>query len=160
MEPKQLWKTAVLAAAVAAVTACTPAQIRDWQAWHQREPDAAIAFAELPEIQAALQHGARGAIRQPAASSEGYVPEHGWAVWNAIAECESGGSPTINTGNSYYGMYQFALGSWRAAGGTGYPHQASVEEQTRRAEILQDMQGFGAWPTCRRGGGLRWPRRR
>ena len=74
--------------------------------------------------------------------------------WDELAECESGGDWSINTGNGYYGGLQFALGSWQAAGGTGYPHEHSPAEQIRRGEILQDIQGWGAWPTCARIVGL------
>jgi len=79
----------------------------------------------------------------------------GGTVWDRVAECESGGNWSINTGNGYYGGLQFALQSWRATGGTGYPHQASRSEQIRRAEILLDMQGWGAWPACSAQLGLR-----
>ena len=45
--------------------------------------------------------------------------------------------------------------AWRAVGGTGRPDQASRAEQIRRAEILLDLQGWGAWPACSRKLGLR-----
>lgn len=69
-------------------------------------------------------------------------------VWDRLAQCESGGNWAINTGNGYYGGLQFSLSSWRAVGGTGYPHQASKAEQINRAEKLQAIQGWGAWPAC------------
>ncbi|MGC5049466.1 resuscitation-promoting factor Rpf [Micrococcus porci] len=68
--------------------------------------------------------------------------------WDKIAACESNGNWAINTGNGYYGGLQFSVTSWRGVGGTGYPHQASKAEQIKRAEILQDMQGWRAWPVC------------
>lgn len=70
------------------------------------------------------------------------------SVWDRIAACESGGNWAINTGNGYYGGLQFTLGSWHAVGGTGYPNQASREEQIARAQLLQARQGWGAWPIC------------
>ena len=75
-------------------------------------------------------------------------------VWDQLAECESGGDWQINSGNGFYGGLQFTLTSWRAVGGTGYPHENSREEQILRAEILQDLQGWGAWPGCARRLGL------
>jgi LysM repeat protein len=69
-------------------------------------------------------------------------------VWDRLAGCESGGNWAINTGNGYYGGLQFSLSSWRAVGGSGYPHQASKAEQIARAERLQAIQGWGAWPAC------------
>jgi LysM repeat protein len=69
-------------------------------------------------------------------------------VWDRLAQCEAGGNWSINTGNGYYGGLQFTLGSWRAVGGSGYPHQASREEQIARGKMLQARQGWGAWPAC------------
>jgi uncharacterized protein YabE (DUF348 family) len=71
------------------------------------------------------------------------------SVWDRIAECESGGNWQINTGNGYYGGLQFSLSTWRAYGGTGYPHQHSREEQIAVAERVRDASGgYGAWPHC------------
>lgn len=72
----------------------------------------------------------------------------GGSVWDRLAGCEASGNWATNTGNGYYGGLQFTLSSWRAAGGTGYPHQASREEQIARGVNLQSMQGWGAWPAC------------
>jgi resuscitation-promoting factor RpfA len=79
----------------------------------------------------------------------------GRTVWDRLAQCESNGNWHIATGNGYFGGLQFTPGSWRAAGGSGMPHQASREEQIRVAENLLDMQGWGAWPACSRRLGLR-----
>lgn len=70
------------------------------------------------------------------------------SVWDRLAQCESGGNWAINTGNGFYGGLQFTLSSWRAVGGSGYPNQASRDEQIARAKILQSRQGWGAWPAC------------
>ncbi len=77
------------------------------------------------------------------------------SVWDRLALCEAGGNWAINTGNGYYGGLQFNLNSWRAVGGTGYPHQASREEQIMRGEMLRARQGWGAWPACTAKMGLR-----
>ncbi|EID54905.1 LysM peptidoglycan-binding domain-containing protein [Saccharomonospora xinjiangensis] len=68
--------------------------------------------------------------------------------WDAIAECESGGDWSINTGNGYYGGLQFSLSTWQAYGGTGMPHETSREQQIAIAERVLDGQGIGAWPVC------------
>ncbi|MDO4901110.1 resuscitation-promoting factor [Actinomyces sp.] len=70
------------------------------------------------------------------------------SVWAALAQCESGGNPTTNTGNGYYGMYQFSLSTWQAMGGTGYPHEADAATQTAMAKKLQAQSGWGQWPHC------------
>ncbi|NNH68712.1 transglycosylase family protein [Nocardia uniformis] len=68
--------------------------------------------------------------------------------WDAVAQCESGGDWSINTGNGYYGGLQFSPSTWAANGGTGMAHNASREEQIRVAENVLATQGPGAWPTC------------
>lgn len=75
-------------------------------------------------------------------------------VWAALARCESGGNPATNTGNGYYGLYQFSASTWRAMGGTGLPSEASAAEQTQRAQALQARSGWGQWPACARSLGL------
>jgi LysM repeat protein len=77
------------------------------------------------------------------------------ATWDRLAECESNGDWSINTGNGYYGGLQFALSSWEWVGGQGYPHEASKDEQIARAEILLERQGWDAWPACSSALGLR-----
>jgi hypothetical protein len=70
------------------------------------------------------------------------------ATWDRLAECESGGNWAMNSGNGYYGGLQFSLATWQSVGGTGYPHQASRNEQIHRAQILQSRAGWGQWPAC------------
>ncbi|HXH80363.1 transglycosylase family protein [Nocardioides sp.] len=73
----------------------------------------------------------------------------GSTVWDALAQCESGGNWAINTGNGYYGGLQFSLGTWQAYGGTGLPSNASRETQIAVATKLRDASGgYGAWPSC------------
>ena len=76
-------------------------------------------------------------------------------MWDQLAQCESGGNWSINTGNGYYGGLQFSLSSWRAVGGSGYPHTASRAEQIKRGKLLLARHGWGAWPACTRKLGLR-----
>ncbi|KAB8160175.1 LysM peptidoglycan-binding domain-containing protein [Streptomyces sp. 3MP-14] len=78
-------------------------------------------------------------------------------TWDAVAQCESGGDWSINTGNGYYGGLQFSQSSWEAAGGTQYAaraDQATKEQQIAAAEELLAMQGPGAWPVCGAQAGL------
>jgi len=78
--------------------------------------------------------------------------------WDAIAQCESGGNWSIDTGNGYKGGLQFLPSTWRANGGTGDPANASRAEQIRVAERVKDSQGIGAWPVCgKKGGGESTP---
>lgn len=72
--------------------------------------------------------------------------------WDAIAQCESGGNWSINTGNGFSGGLQFTPSTWHANGGSGSPQNASREEQIRVAENVLHSQGIGAWPVCGRRG--------
>jgi septal ring factor EnvC (AmiA/AmiB activator) len=66
----------------------------------------------------------------------------------AIAACESGGNPATNTGNGFYGKYQFTQSTWASVGGTGNPAAASEAEQDARAAQLYAQQGSAPWPVC------------
>ena len=76
-------------------------------------------------------------------------------VWAQLAQCESGGNPKTNTGNGFYGMYQFTLETWQSLGGTGYPYEADAATQTAMAKKLQAQAGWGQWPGCADKLGLR-----
>jgi Transglycosylase-like domain len=71
-------------------------------------------------------------------------------VLEAIAACESGGDPTADTGNGFYGKYQFTLETWASVGGTGNPAQAPEAEQDARAAQLYARAGASPWPVCGR----------
>ena len=81
--------------------------------------------------------------------------EVGDDVWAQLAQCESGGNPKTNTGNGFYGMYQFTLETWQSLGGTGYPYEADAATQTAMAKKLQAQAGWGQWPGCADKLGLR-----
>ena len=70
------------------------------------------------------------------------------ATWDALAQCESGGNWSINTGNGFYGGLQFTQQSWNGVGMSGSPNGASREQQIQAAERLLAVQGWGAWPAC------------
>lgn len=69
-------------------------------------------------------------------------------TWDALAQCESGGNWSTNTGNGYTGGLQFSSSTWAAYGGTGSAADASREQQIAVAEQVQASQGWGAWPSC------------
>ena len=99
------------------------------------------------------------ALIGPATGAEAAAPvppaaaRTGGVNWDAIAECESGGNWSINTGNGYYGGLQFSRSTWRAYGGSrfaGTADQATRAEQIVVAERVRRGQGLGAWPHCGR----------
>jgi LysM repeat protein len=68
--------------------------------------------------------------------------------WDELAQCESGGDWSINTGNGFGGGLQFTDSTWKAFGGSGDPEDAGREEQIQVAERVKAEQGMNAWPTC------------
>ncbi|MER5863849.1 transglycosylase family protein [Kitasatospora sp. NPDC002040] len=72
-------------------------------------------------------------------------------TWDKVAQCESGGNWSINTGNGFYGGLQFTPSTWKAFGGQSYAaqaNQASKGQQIAVAEKVLASQGPGAWPVC------------
>ncbi|UVY84855.1 transglycosylase family protein [Brachybacterium sp. NBEC-018] len=79
------------------------------------------------------------------------------SVWDKVAQCESGGNWSINTGNGYYGGVQFSKSTWKAFGGTEYASTANLAtkaEQIAVAKRTLQAQGPGAWPVCGKKAGL------
>jgi uncharacterized protein YabE (DUF348 family) len=101
----------------------------------------ALVVAETTTAQPVEEVVAVGTKARPTTAPSG--------VWGALAQCESGGNPAARSANGlYYGLYQFSLGTWASVGGSGLPSNASVAEQTQRAQILQARSGWGQWPHC------------
>lgn len=72
-------------------------------------------------------------------------------TWDKVADCESGGDWSINTGNGFYGGLQFSSATWAAYGGHDFAPQAnraSRAQQITVAERVLNSQGPGAWPIC------------
>jgi hypothetical protein len=82
----------------------------------------------------------------------------GPSVWDAVAQCESGGNWHINTRNGYFGGLQFVQGTWLANSGGEFAPRADLatrEQQIAVAERVLARQGWNAWPACSRRLGLR-----
>ncbi|MEU9121999.1 transglycosylase family protein [Streptomyces sp. NPDC048506] len=113
-----------------------------------RRPSKAVRVATLAGVAgAAVAVPLMGATSASAASV---------ATWDKVAQCESGGNWSINTGNGYYGGLQFSNSSWAAAGGTQYAARADLATKSQQiavAEKLLAIQGPGAW-SCAGAGGL------
>ncbi|PZT69331.1 peptigoglycan-binding protein LysM [Streptomyces sp. SW4] len=72
-------------------------------------------------------------------------------TWDRVAECETGGAWSQNSGNGYYGGLQLTQENWERYGGLDYApsaDQASRSQQIRVAEKLLAAEGITAWPTC------------
>ncbi|MFD4789944.1 transglycosylase family protein [Streptomyces sp. NPDC058459] len=72
-------------------------------------------------------------------------------TWDSVAECESGGSWSADTGNGYYGGLQLSQDDWVEYGGTQYAasaDQASRSQQISVAEEILADRGTTHWATC------------
>ena len=69
-------------------------------------------------------------------------------VWLQLRLCESGNNYAENSGNGYYGAYQFSLSTWESIGYSGLPSDASPAVQDQAAEKLQALAGWSPWPGC------------
>jgi hypothetical protein len=93
----------------------------------------------------ALVAGAALAAPAHAASADDFARLRG---------CESGGNYHANTGNGFYGAYQFDLGTWHGLGYAGRPSDAAPSTQDAAARQLQAQRGWSPWPACSRKLGL------
>ncbi|MET0786495.1 MAG: transglycosylase family protein [Paenisporosarcina sp.] len=141
------------------LTGCTYAELMGWKEWHERDPVAAVEFANLPEVQAEFANATERAVRLgPVGPPSTDPPPVVWTVWDRLAECESGGNWSYNGSSGYDGGLQFLPSTWVANGGRDfaeYAWQATREEQIIVAERLRAIVGWSAWPACSRKLGLR-----
>ncbi len=148
------WQAAVLLARVLELAPTVELAPLEERRAEQAEIDEAERQRIAAEEEAERRRIAEEEAARQAAQEEQY-PTNRLSTWEALAQCESNGNWSINTGNGYYGGLQFLPETWWAVGGSGYPHQASKAEQIRRGEILQQRYGWGQWPACSRALGLR-----
>jgi hypothetical protein len=128
-----------------------------WTAYQQAHtplpppvPAPAPKPVQAPALAAAVSHPAAPPARPVApvtsAASGG--------VWARLRQCESGGNYADDTGNGYYGAYQFSAGTWHGLGYAGLPSSATPAVQDQAAQKLQARSGWGQWPACSRRLGL------
>jgi resuscitation-promoting factor RpfB len=65
-----------------------------------------------------------------------------------LRACEAGGNYRINTGNGYYGAYQFNVGTWNGYGGYTIPSDAPPAIQDQKATETYKRRGWQPWPGC------------
>jgi hypothetical protein len=92
-------------------------------------------------------------VAPPSGPSAPPAPDAPTHDWDAVAQCESGGNWSINTGNGFYGGLQFTSSTWLAFGGGVYATRADLAARAQQIAIAEKVlaaQGPGAWPTCGR----------
>ena len=109
----------------------------------------ARSYHPAPQRRAATRSGGVGYI--PGVTAPGLPGTRSGIDWAGIAQCESSGNWSANTGNGFSGGLQFTPSTWAAYGGGQYAasaSQASPGQQIAVAQRVLQGQGIGAWPVC------------
>lgn len=83
----------------------------------------------------------------PPVEIEVSVPVTNVSYWDAVAECESGQTWNINTGNGYFGGLQFNQGTWEAHGGLAYAPRADLASREQQIAVAERL-AYDGWPNC------------
>jgi flagellar biosynthesis GTPase FlhF len=127
------------------------------QAQAQAEAAAQVKAAEQAQAQAEAQaqaqaqaaaEAAAAAAQAAAQQQKASSTDPSGGVWLELRQCESGDDYAADTGNGYYGAYQFLLSTWESLGFSGLPSQAPAAEQDQAAQELQARAGWDQWPAC------------
>jgi uncharacterized protein YabE (DUF348 family) len=69
-------------------------------------------------------------------------------MWDRVAQCESGGNWSINTGNGYYGGLQFSYSTWLAYGGDDFASRADLASRAEQITVANRVyadNGLAQW---------------
>jgi len=86
---------------------------------------------------------------KPAANTGAEAPAMmNQGMWDKIAQCESGGNWSINSGNGYYGGLQFDVGTWLSSGGGAYAPNAAAATKAQQIAVANRVyaqRGLQPW---------------
>ena len=156
---------AMAKAALARTTVARAAVIGTLQREQQLYDSVQGKLARLVAAQLAAQQAAAAAAQAARATNPnltgppslqgtagiGKSPIPGGSLSKDFAElrnCEASGDYQTNTGNGYYGAYQFALSTWLGLGESGLPSEAPPAVQDAAAYLLYERDGWHPWPEC------------
>ncbi|KDN82451.1 transglycosylase family protein [Kitasatospora cheerisanensis] len=117
----------------------------------RNETAAATTASKRNRVRAAVVGGALLAVPVAGLVTATSASAADVATWDKVAQCESGGNWSINTGNGFYGGLQFTSSTWAAFGGTAYASQANLATKAQQIAVAEKVlasQGPGAWPVC------------
>ncbi len=157
---EQLYRTELLTGNVVD----TATAIEDYRDLREQAGEDVIALAEgVDDIQAGIEQAGHDIVLADQAITRAQVElsaaramgganrsDPGEGAWERLRFCESGGVYSVNTGNGFYGAYQFDQRTWGTMGGTGRPSDAPYWEQDLRAKALYQTRGAQPWPVCGR----------
>lgn len=101
---------------------------------------------EIENLQRQLQSRKQSKIILASATKQTYT---GSDVWASLAQCESGGNWSINTGNGFYGGLQFDIQTWGGYGGYSRADLAPPSVQVEKGKEVHSRRGFSPWPSCK-----------
>jgi len=121
------------------------------------EPRTLVSQTETPATNQVTSVGTKVATTAPTATTAAPVATStstagldlsNAAMWDKVAQCESGGNWHINTGNGYYGGLQFLTSTWLAHGGGQFAPRADLasrEQQITVANRIYATSGLSQW---------------
>lgn len=92
-----------------------------------------------PGVAATIKRGAK----KPTTASAAAVASG--SVWDQLAQCESGGNWSINTGNGFTGGLQFVDSTWLGLGGGVYAPQAYLATREQQIAIAEKVLAAQGW---------------
>lgn len=113
-------------------------------------PEGPTTDRELPAapVQQAVSYSAPRYQQRAAAAPANYSAGAG-GILERIRQRESGGNYATNTGNGYYGAYQYDIGTWNNYGGYARADLAPAAVQDAKAAQTYAQRGCSPWPnTC------------
>lgn len=112
----------------------------------------------LRRVSKSARHAALGAVATTAVvlplATAGSASAATGSQWDSVAQCESGGNWSINTGNGFYGGLQITQSTWSGNGGDAYAARADLASKSAQVAVGEKIlasQGKGAWPVCGKG---------
>lgn len=154
-----------LALAALLLAACNPPEVDVAQSGPPRTEPTVAAMSAVPAERLVTTTTVPPTTQAPTATTTAVVTAAASApvpytssVWDRLAECESGGDWSTNTGNGYSGGLQWHPDTWDRAGGTRYaPYawQATREQEIAVAEAWLARTSWDQWPDCSKRLGLR-----
>ena len=123
-------------------TTVTPAQATIYTVGTKKAPVASSSSSRSSSSGSSSSSGGSSSSSAPVSSGSSGIN------WDGIAQCESTGNWSINTGNGYYGGLQFDNSTWASGGGTAYAPRADLatkEQQIAVAENVASSRGTSPW---------------
>ena len=123
---------------------------RNWVRDGYREQDGDVRAATKAEVQkaSARMDGALNPAPVVTETTETTTTTTSYSsgTSSSTVACESGGDYAANTGNGFYGGYQFDSGTWDAYGDSSYSEASDAPPAVQDAAAASVP--YDAWPSC------------